>query len=333
MSDTEKRLVRLRRKLELETDLEERDDLVASIGALEVQLATQTIGDQARVGNAVSGGVQGNLTSVQGDVTGLVISGEVRSLFPEGSTSNYLTGVLNIFLPSPTVPQADYQAALQRYLEDLYNQHATVDLRGVDDRQVQPPLRDLYISLSLSEPQADDLRRGIRRFMARVADTVKLHSVANDLTEAERPRQMAWPDALRTHPWIAVIGAPGSGKTTLLHYTAIRLAEAIAHDNQALLHDLGFNRPFIPILLPLRELGQYIASCDRRELIGNNPRLLLGCIRAYAERNLDLPVDFFDRLCEEGRAILLLDGLDEVASTQDRQVASCLLYTSPSPRD
>ena len=41
--------------------------------------------------------------------------------------------------------------------------------------------------------------------------------------------------------------------------------------------------------------------------------------------DLDLPPDFFSRMCDAGRAIILLDGLDEVASSDDRAFVSSVV--------
>lgn len=106
----------------------------------------------------------------------------------------------------------------------------------------------------------------------------------------------------------------------MLHYTAVRLAEILARDENERLGNLGLDRPLVPILLPLREFGAYLRACGPRELSGNGPRLLLDGLASYYQgRSLDLPDDFFRQLCTEGRAILLLDGLDEVS----RQTRCC----------
>ncbi|MEI7769706.1 MAG: SUMF1/EgtB/PvdO family nonheme iron enzyme [Chloroflexales bacterium] len=278
-------------------------------------------GDQTTVGR------QSNPTgSAQ---VGMLNQGDVgRNLFAGETHGNNFAEVINIYTAGGAAPPADYEGALRRYLDDLYACHATLDLRGIDEqRPVEIPLTDLYISLTLREPVPATLRGpgAVRRFMG-AHDQASAEGVPGLLKAGqaeERERTVDWPEALRGHPRIAVIGRPGSGKTTLLHYTAVRLAEILARDENDRLADLGLDRPLVPILLPLRDLGTYLPEHSARERSGNNPRLLLdGLTSFYQGRSLDLPADFFRRLCEEGRAILLLDGLDEVSRTDDREIVS-----------
>jgi formylglycine-generating enzyme required for sulfatase activity len=335
-SNLESSLARLRRKLANETDPEERADLEVSITAIEAQQSQLSFAE-AQVGDVsigpVAGGDQTTVerqSNLEGSAqVGTLNQGDIgRNLFAGETHSNNFAEVINIYTGGSAAPPADYAGALRRYLDDLYACHATLDLRGIDEqRPVEIQLTDLYISLTLREPALATLRGpgAVRRFMGSSGEPGATDEPAH--LEAEQAealeRTVTWPEALRDHPRIAVVGKPGSGKTTLLHYTAVRLAEILARDENQRLDELGLDRPLVPILLPLRDLGAYLHECGPRELSGNGPRLLLeGLANYYQGRSLDLPADFFGRLCDEGKAILLLDGLDEVSRTDDREIVS-----------
>jgi len=298
------------------TDPAQQAALDAAIAAMERAQASQqhaqSFSGDSQAGAAVAGNVAGSV---------------VAPLFPPGASGNYVAGVLNVYQQAPVASAADYDAALRRYLDDLYARFSTLDLRGIDEqRPVEIQLTEIYISLTLREPAPADLRGwgALRRFMNQMIERVRGDDDRVD--ESTQQRTVAWNEILREHRRIAVVGKPGSGKTTLLHYTAVRLAEALARDDQARLAEFGFAQPLVPLFLPLRELGSYLRESRLRELSGNGPRLLLDCLANYAAgRNLDLPANFFSRLCETGRAILLLDGLDEVSRTDEREIVSGII--------
>lgn len=146
MTESSERLARLRRKLATTDDPEDRADLEAAIVALEAQKPREhhaEIGGDAQVGASVAGDVQGDV---------------VAPLFPTGASGNYIAGVINLYQQSPTAPQVDYDAALRRYLKHLYSLYAMLDLRGIDDRPMDMPLSEIYVSLNLHEPSPDALR-------------------------------------------------------------------------------------------------------------------------------------------------------------------------------
>ncbi len=274
-----------------------------------VRQHTNSVQDYAQVGASIAGSVQGSV---------------VAPLFPAGTGGNYIAEVINLYGVNAPVTQADYSAALRRYLEHVYARHATIDLRGIDDRPMDMPLSELYVSLTLYEPLPLDMRGagGLRGFIEQMRDMLR-NEKSRPAQAGSTPRPVVWTQALQ-YPRIVVVGGPGSGKTTLLHYTAIRLAEVLARDDHSCLNDLGFDQePPVPLLLPLRELGVYLQECGPRAA---SPRLLLDCLANYYNGfQLDLTGDFFSRLCDEGRVILLLDGLDEVARSEDRVFVSAVV--------
>ena len=103
---------------------------------------------------------------------------------------------------------------------------------------------------------------------------------------------------------VVVLGAPGSGKTTLVSYFVVMLAQ-----QKPELLGLAADTDWLPILIKIRDLAK-------------DPDLnILKFLRHSVETDLavqSLPADFFEHWLNSGRALILLDGLDEVAEESRR---------------
>jgi formylglycine-generating enzyme required for sulfatase activity len=95
---------------------------------------------------------------------------------------------------------------------------------------------------------------------------------------------------------LVILGNPGSGKTTLLKYLLVMLVEGRAEET------VGLDSGLIPFFAPLRELRDP-GKQDFVEFLAKQCKL--------AEFNIS--PDDFRALLQSGNAIILLDGLDEVA--------------------
>ncbi|MEH2356983.1 HEAT repeat domain-containing protein, partial [Nostoc sp.] len=100
-----------------------------------------------------------------------------------------------------------------------------------------------------------------------------------------------------------VLGEPGIGKTTLMSYFAVMLAE-----QQTEKLGLSADLELLPILIRIRDLGKAPT------------KNLLEYVRNFANsiHVKELPKGFFEHWLEDGRALILLDGLDEIAKPSDR---------------
>ncbi len=108
-----------------------------------------------------------------------------------------------------------------------------------------------------------------------------------------------------------ILGAPGSGKTLLVSYFALMLCETPQSDRTQI--GLEPDDNYLPVVVRIRD---WILQ----------PQMgLLEYLEYYAETNLctkDLPTGFFEHWLERGKALILLDGLDEVVDeAQRRKVA------------
>lgn len=101
-----------------------------------------------------------------------------------------------------------------------------------------------------------------------------------------------------------LLGAPGSGKTTLMSYFAVMLAQ-----NYPEYLGLDIETDWLPILIRMRDLAQ-------------QPDIsILDFAKQFAEKRMavkSLPTGFFEYWLEDGRTLILLDGLDEIADESKR---------------
>jgi predicted NACHT family NTPase len=105
---------------------------------------------------------------------------------------------------------------------------------------------------------------------------------------------------------VVILGDPGSGKTTLLHYQALRTARASGDGSAA--------RASLPIFVPLAAYDDFLRRTQKDCSLGD-------FLAVYYDQWHSLPglTPLFQHALAEGRALVLLDGLDEVLDTTTRQ--------------
>jgi NACHT domain len=183
----------------------------------------------------------------------------------------------------------------KRYREYLLTDLRFIDLKGLAGRFYTPELDEVYVDVALQPRDADKVPSSDLP-AAELADLPESgqRRLITDFLGRPRPRVLA------------VIGAPGSGKTTLLRHTA---RELCAHRRERRY------RRTTPVLLYLRDHASAIVGDPRVAL----PVLVSTVLTRYG---LTEPVNWLERRLRTGECIVLLDGLDEVARQEDRQVVA-----------
>jgi formylglycine-generating enzyme required for sulfatase activity len=221
----------------------------------------------------------------------------------------------------------EQRQALTDYLRDLRKEWRQLPLAGVDPDQVdsssrQPELDRIYVGLNVVEPRPEeaDSERGD------VKDASK--SASKPATRGRRPKspsddpsglaerdQSPWPalDACAHHPRAVILGDPGSGKSTFMRMVAIGLASrALGEGEAGATIAPAFDRPLIPVFVTIRDFASDLGTAKAGHRLCD-----------FVERSLKAAghgkaFDLLHRMLLDGDAILLLDGLDEIAQPDRR---------------
>ncbi|MEW9529568.1 NACHT domain-containing NTPase [Microbispora sp. NPDC049125] len=176
-----------------------------------------------------------------------------------------------------------------RYLEHLHYSTRGIEQVGVPRKTAwTPPLDKVYVDVALVHRPAHETYRDALVAQRQVPGPRR--SLRSFLDEGESIV-------------IAILGAPGIGKTTLLRRTAHELSSPSR---------LSWGRRrTLPVLLRLRDHARLITEGGDTTL----PGLIVADINGRCGQE---PPGWFERQLKDGACLVMLDGLDEVASEADR---------------
>ena len=189
-------------------------------------------------------------------------------------------------------------------------------------------LEDVYVpARAVREPRASE-RWGSREAQQRalIGERLRAGELTHEEYEAEldrvqavrasrpgvEPEPVAVLEAVRVARQVLVLGEPGSGKTTLLRYLALRQAAALLDGRTV--GDGERGRARLPLYV---RAGDFARHPDRDRGLG-------AFIATFLLDRLECPLDavrlrgLITTRSKAGRCLVLIDGLDEVASAGER---------------
>ncbi|MGK7923534.1 MAG: NACHT domain-containing NTPase [Trichodesmium sp.] len=236
-----------------------------------------------------------------------------------------------------------FQVAKQNYFEQLANWFDDVKFAGISvpgqEVEKSEKLAYIFVMPDVVEDvstgggfERDLLLGGTGEQLERelLANTTGRKFLASELLTQSRSRK------------VVILGAPGSGKTTLMSYFAVMLAslppttlgkEGYSQENSVEQNSDRSSSPFFQggqgvapgygaTILGLDSDTDWLPILIRmRDLARHPDKSILEYARIFAEKTMavkTLPTGFFEHWLEDGRALILLDGLDEVAEEGKR---------------
>ena len=288
-------------------------DLMQHIAELQRRLAEVVSSPQSGSGAVVTSG--GTAAGVGGIAVGGHVFGDIYHVYqsPPGHMA---------------LSQEHFARILQDYLQWVRNAHKRARLYGLESlltAQSHPTceLSEIFVPLTLRRFQP--LRRQEIDALAQQMQGDTARAYLHLATARQREgQQVTLRHLLTLGNQLAIVGGAGSGKSTLLAYLAACLsAHALTIERLPVMLPRG-KTTLVPLLIPLRYFREYVRLCAHspQERL-HNPRTgtLAGFIPWYLKRRspaLATSEDFFDRLLLGGGCLLMLDGLDEVVSREER---------------
>ncbi len=212
------------------------------------------------------------------------------------------------------------EQATAAYLDHIIERNTDLYPRGVMQtvRQVSLRLDEVYVSLKAERELSGRERLRRTPFDDDLEDMWQGpggRHVLERLANEPRKEEAELYDAVREHSRIVVLGDPGAGKTTLLRFLALQFAQACKTGQPNVTDKEG--RAYGGTRLPV-----FFRVADFADAFAKNKNLKLRNFLAVPFGDVHvLPVALetalFDAL-QQGKALLLLDGLDEVIDTGDR---------------
>ncbi len=241
---------------------------------------------------------------------GVAVSGDVHA-------STIITGALYGTLYTGT-PTQDPDAALLTYCRVLVDNSRRLSLRSLDQAASDPTGQQQ--AFDLTQVYVDLHTTTLVPRVPKPGQPLSARQWQGGLEEDAR-EPLGVLQAIIGQRHVVLLGDPGAGKSTVLTHLALCLAaHRLEPQGPWLTHLAGWpeaEADTLPVLVILRDFARWLPSSGARP----EPRTLWDFIVSrLTAQNLAFAAEPLHARLEDGQAILLLDGLDEVPSAAQRTV-------------
>jgi NACHT domain/Sulfatase-modifying factor enzyme 1 len=181
-----------------------------------------------------------------------------------------------------------------QYYEYIIAEHQVFDVKGLSTRTAHDlALEQVFVDLHVHPLPPHQANNNPIHLPEALQGT---HSIWDYLSNPEL-----------ANPHLVILGAPGSGKTTLLKHLALTLAQPKKLSQHLRSHSF-------PILLFLRDHATTILAQPSTFSLAN-------AIEEHIQQKWQrtIPTSWLQRFLEQGKCLVLLDGLDELADSSTRK--------------
>ncbi len=219
---------------------------------------------------------------------------------------------------------------LRDYLHWMIERNLYLDPRGTlqTQRQVQVRLDEIYISLRAQREEMPGTvdRRLVEKEMAELETKLAVAGLPPEELEDQREqllvrfgktgqdmkgRVLELAEVVTRYEKVVILGDPGSGKTTLLRYLALKHAQALQDGLAEASEDLGTAR--FPITVRIADYAEYGLPNGK----ALSDFVVDDCLMHECPR--EGLADLLTTKLGQGNCLILLDGLDEIVSADDRR--------------
>lgn len=270
--------------------------------------------------------VSQNIDKVQLQITGNKINGSIieslvsneTHMFFEGDVKQLVSITVNQFFDQESSESNQNAAALEIYLKMLRKSTANLPLQGLDidasdpdNRQDSMGLANVYIALDTKTIIEKDRQKDLKQ---------RTDSDPPDSFLDEKKQTLTALQAVIDNRKLVILGDPGSGKSTFINYLAYILASHKLHPNESWIKRMSDwpqeEVDLTPIMVVLRDFARYYSeNLPEKANASHLWDYIHTQLQNFKIESAEKPIC---QVLEIGKAIIFLDGLDEVPNQAQR---------------